>query len=302
MRQRGAAIVLAMAVVSVAAIAATAIMLTQSTWSRQIELGADHRQARVLVPAGVDWARRLLGDDRRSGSVDHLGEPWALRLPPTAIENGTVAGFIEDQQGLFNLNNVVRAGQVSPLHLEQLRRLLTILDLSPALADAVADWIDADGAARGAGGAEDPYYLELESPTLAANQALVAVDELAAVRGFDTRVMARVRPFVTALPRATAVNVNTAPPEVVAAIVDGLDLDTARALLAERDKAYFRTTEDFSSRVPRGLIVPMEAITVGSDYFMVTLGVTSGEAQARGKALLAREDAGWPVIVWRKYQ
>jgi general secretion pathway protein K len=35
---------------------------------------------------------------------------------------------------------------------------------------------------------------------------------------------------------------------------------------------------------------------------MVTLGVTSGEARARGQALLAREDAGWPAIVWRKYQ
>jgi general secretion pathway protein K len=114
--------------------------------------------------------------------------------------------------------------------------------------------------------------------------------------------MARVRPFVTALPRATAVNVNTAPAEVVAAIIDGLDIDSARVLVAQRDTAYFRTTEDFSSRVPRGLVVPIEAITVSSDYFMVTLGVTSGEARARGQALLAREDAGWPAIVWRKYQ
>jgi general secretion pathway protein K len=300
-QQHGAAIVLAMGIVAMAAIAATAIMLTQSTWSRQIELGIDHRQAHHLVPAGVDWARRILSDDRRSSGVDHLGELWAVRLPPTAIANGTVAGYVEDQQGLFNLNNLVRAGTTSPAQLALLRRLFVMLDLSPALADAVADWIDADNIVQGAGGAEDDYYLALESPYLAANRPLVDLDELASIRGFDATVMARVRPFVTALPRFTAVNVNTAPPEVLAAIVDGIDIDTARALVGERERRYFRTTEDFSSRVPRGVIVPMQEITVGSDFFMVTLRVTSGETESRGKALLRRDDTGWPAIVWRKY-
>jgi general secretion pathway protein K len=30
--------------------------------------------------------------------------------------------------------------------------------------------------------------------------------------------------------------------------------------------------------------------------------VTIGGAEARGTALLARSDIGWPTIVWRKYQ
>jgi hypothetical protein len=29
--------------------------------------------------------------------------------------------------------------------------------------------------------------------------------------------------------------------------------------------------------------------------------VTIGGAQARGIALLAREQSGWPAVVWRKY-
>ena len=41
--------------------------------------------------------------------------------------------------------------------------------------------------------------------------------------------------------------------------------------------------------------------TLGSDFFMVTLRVTSGETESRGKALLMRDDTGWPAIVWRKY-
>ena len=80
--QRCVAIVLAMGVVALAAMAAAAMMVTQSTWSRQGELTAEHAQAQALIQAGVDWTRAVLSDDRRSSSVDHRGEPWALRLPP----------------------------------------------------------------------------------------------------------------------------------------------------------------------------------------------------------------------------
>ena len=78
------AVVLAMGVVALAAIAAAAMLASQSTWSRHVELTAEHVQAQALVHAGVDWARALLSDDRRVSNVDHLGEPWALRLPPTS--------------------------------------------------------------------------------------------------------------------------------------------------------------------------------------------------------------------------
>ena len=45
-RQCGVAIVLAMGVVALAAMAAAAIMVSQSTWARQVELTTDHVQAR----------------------------------------------------------------------------------------------------------------------------------------------------------------------------------------------------------------------------------------------------------------
>ncbi len=300
-RQRGAAIVLAMAVVALAALAATAMMVTQSTWSRQVELTTGHVQALRLNQAGLDWARAVLSDDRLAGNVDTLIEPWALRLPPMPIENGSLTGHIEDQQGKFNLNNLLTDGKVNLAQLEDFRRLLSILALPPTLADGLVDWIDADGEPQPQGGAEDGYYLSLQSPYLAANRPLTDLAELVLVRGFDDNVRARLRPFVTALPRTTAVNVNTASPEVIAAIVDGLHLDGARALVAQRGRTYFRNLSDFVSQLPRGLVVHNENISVSSDFFIATMAVTMGGAQARGSALLTRENAGWPAIVWRKY-
>jgi len=279
--QRGVAVVLAMGVVALAAIAAAAMLASQSTWSRHAELASEHAQAQALVHAGVDWARALLSYDRRASSVDHLGEPWALRLPPVPVDNGQLAGQIDDQQGAFNLNNLVRNRAVSAPHLAQFRRLLQILGLPEALAGSLVDW--------------------LRPPDPAPNRTLIDVGELVLVRGFDAAARARLRPFVTALPRFTAVNVNTATPEVLAAVIDGLDLDAARELAVLRSRAYFRDRADFLARLPAGAVAGANDISTSSNFFQASVRVTIGDAQARGTALLARETQGWPAVVWRKY-
>jgi general secretion pathway protein K len=229
----------------------------------------------------VDWARALLSDDRRVSNVDHLGEPWALRLPPVPVDNGQLAGQIDDQQAAFNLNNVVRNGVVSPAQLAQFHRLLEILGLPDALAGALTGW--------------------LRPPDPAPARTLVDVAELALVSGFDAAARTRLRPFVTALPRFTAVNVNTATPEVLAAVIEGLDLDGARELAAQRSRAYFRNRADFIARLPAGAVAGGNDVATSSDFFLASVRVTIGAAQARGTALLAREAAGWPAVVWRKY-
>lgn len=303
-QEHGAALLMAMAIMALAAIAATAMLVALSTWSRQAGLVADHVQARELATAGGDWTRAMLFDDRAaSGELDYAGEPWALRLPPIPFENGELAGYIDDQQGLFNLNNLARNGRLDPTGYVRFQRLLSILGLPAQLADALADWIDADGIAQPAGGAEDTYYAALDQPYLTANRPLVDLDELALVRGFDPAVRARLAPFVTALPVTTALNVNTAPAEVIASVVDGLGLDAARALVARRIGAFYRNNADFLSQLGAGATVPGPDIRVGSDYFLVTLRVTYGKARVRDQLLLARTDARrWPDVVWRKVQ
>jgi len=172
----------------------------------------------------------------------------------------------------------VKNGRVDPGQLETFRRLLSILDLRPVLADMLADRMVADG------------------------RPFVDVSELARLGCFDEVTRARLLPFVTALPGSTAVNVNTAAPEVLAAVVDGLGLDGARALVAQRERAYFRSTSEFLDRLPSGLTVPGGTISVSSNYFMATIDADFGGAHARGLALLARDElGGWPAVVWRKY-
>ena len=275
--QRGVAIVLAMGVVALAALTATAMVVSQGTWARQAELTAGHVQAQLMIQAGLDWSRAMLSDDRLASNVDHPGEPWALQLPPIPVDNGSLAGRIEDEQGKFNLNNLLRNGKVDPVHLAQFQRLLSMLGLPPALASALAGWFEAN------------------------NGPLIDTADLALVRGFDDKVRARLRQFVTALPRSTAVNANTAPPEVLSAVIDGLSIDDARALVAQRERSYIRDFSDFFKRLPAGITVPTADVSVQSDFFLATMQVTIGGAQAQGSALLVRGSSGWPAIAWRKY-
>lgn len=298
--QRGVAVVLAMSVVALATMAATAIIIPQSIWMRQNQLTNEHAQAQVMVQAGVDWVRAVLSDDRRLSNVDHLGEAWALRMPLMPIEKGVLAGHIDDQQGMFNLNNLVQDGKSSATYSARFKRLLALLSLPETLADALVDWMDADNTSQLQGGAEDEYYLGLNPPYLASNRPLTDVTELALVRGFNSAVRARLRPYVTALPRFTPINVNTAPPEVLAAVIEGLGINGARTLVEQRQRAYFRDDADFLNRLPQGAVAEDSDVSISSDYFMATLRVTRGEARAQGVVLLARMDAGWPIIIWRK--
>ncbi len=296
--QRGVAVVLAMGIAALAAIAATAMMLSQNIWARQSELSINRMQAQQVAKAGADWARAVLSDDRRISNVDHLGEPWALRLPAMTVENGKLAGYIEDQQGRYNLNNLVKNGQINPLQFTHFQHLLSILGLPVSLAGALADWLDADGELQPRGGAEDAYYLALATPYLAANRPLTDISELALVSGFDDEVRARLAPHVTALPRFTPVNVNTASAEVLAAVVSGLSLSEARSVVGQRDRSYARDSSDFRRMLPRDAQFADEDIAVSSEYFMARIRAIIGSSEANGTVLLARQGAGWPTIVW----
>ncbi len=299
-RERGAVVIVAMLVVALAATAASLLLHQQDTSIRQLEAGRDYEQARWLLNGGTQWARVILRADARGGAVDHPGELWATGLPPTQVEQGTLAGGIQDQQGLFNLNNLIRDGKASERDIDALRRLLLAAGLRVELADAIADWIDADGLAR-AEGAEDDFYLRQSPPYRAANQPLVSIEDLLRIRGCDPGVLARMRQVATVLPARSPVNVNTAPPEVLVAVVEGLTLPEAVVLAGSRTSSPFFSREDFRSRLPRTeLNVQNDDISVDSRFFLVHGRAAVGRADVRMQVLVHRSGAALPAIVWQR--
>lgn len=300
--QNGVALILVMLIVALATSLAAFMVTRQNLWQRQVESQFDRAQARRVGIAAIDWARAVLADDARAGSTDHKKEMWTTRLPAIPVENGEVTGVIEDRQGLFNLNNLVRNGATSAPDVAQFRRLLEMLGLPGELAIALADWIDADSETQYPGGAEDLHYLALERPYRAANRPLAELGDLALVKGFDSRTIESLRSYVTVLPVPGPVNVNFAPAEVLAAVAQNMSLADARLLVQQRDGNPFKDVADFRQRLPHGGIEMSDGnISVSSQFFLVTGRASIGGAQVSTQALLQRT-GGWPAVVWQNIQ
>jgi len=297
-RSRGAAIIIAMIVAALAATVTIAIAAEQQRWLSGVAARRDQVQAQSLALAAVQWTRQILFDDAAHGSIDYLGEPWALPLPPTPLENGSIEGRIIDAQSFLNVNNLAQTGSAGDHERARFARLFAQRGLGAPALDALADRIDTDSQAR-AQGAEDTWYARQASPYLTANAPLLRIGELAAVRGFDDATLTRVLPYLTALPETTALNVNTAPAIVLAAVLGVRESDVA-GLVAERVSRPFTTVADFRNRLPQGASIDDErAFAVASSYFIVTVRARQGDTVAQARALLKRGQGAWPSVVWQ---
>jgi general secretion pathway protein K len=300
-RQRGVAAITALLIVAVAATAASIMLAQQAAMLDQTMLASSRAQADVYAQAGLDWARGVLAQDARSSSTDHLGEGWAQPIAGMPIERAVVAGAIVDEQGKFNLNNVIDGTRRSEPDIALLRQLLAQVGLSPDLADAIVDWIDGDDDVSGAAGAETAYYLGLPRPYRPANAPMVQVDELYRVRGFDPAAVARLRPYVTALRERTAINVNTTSDTVIAAAL-GTSRTRAASLLAQRNTKPFADKAAFIARAGAAGLNPVVDLDVKSAWFSVLVQVAQDDVQLATEALVKRDPAvrGSVAVAWRR--
>ena len=295
-RNGGIAALTAILVVAVAATAAAMMLRQQSAMLDQTLLVSSRAQADQYAAAGLDWARGVLTYDARTSTTDSLREGWAQPIVGLPIERAVVAGAIADEQSKFNLNNLV-AARPSQADLKVFRQLLVILDVDPALADNATEWIDEN--------ASDAYYLALPRPYRSAKaRKFATVDELHRVRGFDAKIVARIRPYVTALPEEghKTVNGNTASDVVLAALA-GVERSRIADIVAERDAKPFDTKEALVNRLQQsGFTVQLADVDVASQWFSARVSVRQDDVQLGTEALLKRAPGrdGAVQTIWRR--
>ncbi len=292
----GAALLLAMLIAALAAVVAIAVAAEQLRWFSEVANRRDQVQAQALALAGVQWSRQIMQDDARGGSIDHLGEPWAFPLPRTPLENGSIEGSIEDAQGRFNINNLVTSDALGKEEGARLARLFALRGMSQGTLGAIAASLMPPSSSGTASG----FAEASPAQPLPASLWPVRAAELAATRGVAPRDVLQMMPFVVALPTATVLNVNTAPPDVLAAAIPGMSADALATLVAERARKPFATLSDFRSRLPSGATIPDETtLGTGSSYFLVSVRARQGETLAQARALLRRDGREWPIVVWQ---
>lgn len=292
--QRGVAVLMAVLVVAVGTILAVNVMWEATLNIRRTESALAADQALLYLQGAEAWAADILAQDLEdSQEHDHLGEDWATALQPLPIEGGSIVGRLEDLQGRFNLNNLGN----DEIAMQQLQRMLKVLDLDPQLAYAVADWLDDDRDIRFPGGGEDDTYTRRTPPYFAANTAITTPSELMALEGFDRETFAALAPYVAALPRGTDINVNTASNVVLASLSDDISLSLADSLIEERAGVEFPDID----RTFEGLVEPemLSRIDGVTQYFMLTVTVTLGTNQLTMRSVLRRDESGSTRAMFR---
>lgn len=298
---RGAVLISVILLVALAASVASFIAWQQSLWLRQVENLTARAQAGILARAGIDLAQEWLHSEKTR--VDKAaGTDWSIQLPPLPAEAGFLTGELRDQQGLFNLNNIVANGAQSPDY-AVLQRLFAVLALDSRPLAALRDWMDADEDVS-PDGAESQTYLARDPAYRSANQPLSSVENLYRISGFNDKIIESLKPYVTVLPAAAKLNLNTAPAEVLAARFD-LPLTAAKTLILSRDHARFASLEDFVTRVPlayRDKITEQGQLTMTSEYFLAIARTELANASVAYRALLHRREGRYPEISWLRLE
>jgi len=293
------AVITAMLVVAIGTIIAVNLMWDATLDQRRTLAALASDQGLLYLQSAEAWAGDILRQDLvDSPDADHLGEEWAVELPPLPVEGGVIAGRLEDLQGRFNLNNLVGPnGREDPIAVAQFERLLALAGLDAALAGAVVDWIDPDIELRFPDGGEDAAYADTNPQYRTANGLLTSPSELMAINGFDRTAYRALAPYVTALPPGTPINVNTAPPLVLQSLSETMDQALVESLVEERADIGF---EDVDAAF-RGLVEPdmLQRIDAVTSYFLLTATVQLGTTQLTMRSVMQRDPSGLTRALFR---
>jgi general secretion pathway protein K len=224
-------------------------------------------QALALIRAGEQSAIAALRRDMiEAPEVDHRGEAWGtVGQRGVGIAGGTFALEIADAQGRFNFNALVGGGLQA---VQTLEAIVAALGLGSETAARIAATINVDGPLRDLG-------------------------DLTRRAGISAREVEAMRGLVTALPGNGDVNVNAAPPELLAILLQ--NPVQARVLAATRQRAGFLTPRDVEAA---GVILP-PGVGFASDLFLVRTSVRIGGTRQAMESLLQRRgtDGGEEVTV-----
>ncbi|MCU9530551.1 type II secretion system minor pseudopilin GspK [Pseudomonas mosselii] len=302
------AVISALLIAAVVAVIAAGMIERQGLLTRQMENHQLALQGQWALEGGLQFSRQVLFAQRLRDPLVRGGQPWAQ--PMRDVPSGSVRfdGQLEDEQGKFNLRNLMVDGQVDAEALATFKRLCALIGINERLATAIAGQvIDSypqrplaalgkldSGRATSPGGAVEA--LPARRPMLR------SVEGLAGLKGMDGQALERLRRFVTVLPALTWVNGNTASAEVLAAQVPGLSLQQAAALVAERDGGrWFINRGDFVNRLRMpSLAMANVRVGINSDWFRLRGLVRLGNRELALQALLRQREGQLPDVIWRR--
>lgn len=316
-KQRGMAIISALLIAAVVAVIAGGMLTRQSVFTRSLEAEQSRVQGGAVLLAGLEISRQLLNDARQQGALTRLDQPWAQPVKSSLANSlgGAFEGRLEDQQGKFNLRNLMSNERVDLGQLRSFERLCEMIGIDASLGQRISERVIAayprvvssptsgqSTAVTGfdSGRATSPNASRRPLP--ATRPMLRSLEDLRDLQGMSDQAFARLDQFVSIVPAKTWVNGNTASAEVLAAVVPGLSLSQAKAIVVERDHGqWFINRGDFVNRL-RLPHLKVDGLNVGisSEWFLLRGHARRDQRRVSVDALLHRPQNDMPKVVWSR--
>jgi general secretion pathway protein K len=255
---------------------------------------------------------KLFSSSSQSDKAGAAAPLQATELVDGAWSEGELQGAkfrvrLLDEAGKINLN---RADE------DMLRRVFSNLGIEEprrsTLIDSIMDWRDEDDLHR-ASGAESDYYSGLPNPYTARNGPFDTVEDLLWVKGMtvedfygsedDGVRSVGLREVLTVDSPSNRVNLRTAPPEVIHALM-GLPLEKSRAFVEERKKLSDKTLADLIK------LLSVDSVDVAQRYFVfvpasiITIEAagyrndSAFERRVKGVVRLVGANRGFELMRW----
>lgn len=291
LRNRGAALVIAMLLTALGAAVAVQMLVPLSSWVEREYRARDTQASYTLADAASSWAVTVLAADARLGPIDHYGELWATALPETPVEGGTIEGRISDLQAQFNLNNLAPRGIKSMANVALARTLFSQAGVPSNLVEALADAIDRDELTDDGQSERQRYGRSLR------NAPLARLADLLNVPGFNEEMVRKLATHCVVLPEASPINANTASR---ALIVSAFPAASAEAI----DKALLkRTQQPFASGSDLATLLGQPALdgvfSANTQYFAVEALIRFERVAHRVQLQIVRPPAARPAVISR---
>lgn len=281
----GSALLTAMLVIAM--VATLSAMALWQLWRHvSVQSLTQHsRHNQWLLVGALDWGRIILREDARLNPIDHGGEPWAMPLQATSLrpflapeslespisptDEVQLAGRITDAQSKFNLHDVAMGQEQA---FRTWKKIFALLNLPQAQAEqALVQW----SAARN----QTP-----QAPLMP--QRIAQLSWL----GLPPSTVQRLAPHVVFLPTPAALNLNTATPEVIAAVTD-VPLAQARRWAVQRQTRPAESVEEVAQFFGSAAAIwPAAQLSVRSQWFEIQGQLIRSDVSLQASGLIRRQD------------
>jgi general secretion pathway protein K len=306
--QRGIALLVAILLVALGTILAAAIAYENAMTFRRGAATYAFDQALLVQEAAEALAAYGLRLAQKSDPQHtYASEGWAQPVGPVEVVPGVMlTAQLEDLQGRFNLNNLVREdGTPDTVQVTAFQQLLAMLGLEPKWAGYMVDWIDRDIVPSVPDGAEDSVYMGQMPPYRTPNRYITSASELLALPGFGRDRYATLAPYVTALPYGANLNVCTAKGPVIDAYLGHGDFSSDPESLGKNRAAAtgcFPKISDVQAAaepaVWKGIAGKLQ---MTSSYFRLTSLIAIGSSEFNLYSLLLQDPTGQVRPILRSY-